>query len=103
MEQDWATLGPKLRGKLHIWVGEADDYFLNNAVHLLDDFLTAAQPAFEGKITYGMRQKPLLALADDAADDGRDGGAGGEGAEGEEEASRLTSARRAAAQGAAAG
>ena len=54
LEQDWATLGPKLRGKLHVWVGEADDYFLNNAVHLLDDFLSAAHPAFEGKITYGM-------------------------------------------------
>ena len=54
LEQDWATLGPKLRGKLHIWVGEADDYFLNNAVHLLDEFLSGAHPAFEGKITYGM-------------------------------------------------
>ena len=54
LEQDWATLGPKLRGKLHIWVGEADDYFLNNAVHLLDDFLAEAHPAFEGKITYAM-------------------------------------------------
>jgi hypothetical protein len=54
LEQDWATLGPKLRGKLHIWVGEADDYFLNNAVHLLDDSLTDAHPAFEGKITYAM-------------------------------------------------
>jgi putative esterase len=54
LKEDWATLGPKLRGKLHIWVGEADDYFLNNAVHLLDDFLSDAHPAFEGKITYGM-------------------------------------------------
>ena len=40
MEQDWVKLGPKLRGKLHLWVGEADDYFLNNAVHLLDGFLS---------------------------------------------------------------
>ena len=36
LERDWARLGPKLRGKIHIWVGEADDYFLNNAVHRLD-------------------------------------------------------------------
>ncbi|HEX8200116.1 MAG TPA: alpha/beta hydrolase-fold protein, partial [Isosphaeraceae bacterium] len=35
LQDGWATLGPKLRGKLHIWVGEADDYFLNNAVHRL--------------------------------------------------------------------
>jgi hypothetical protein len=55
LEQNWQTLGPKLRGKLRIWVGDADDYFLNNAVHLLDDFLSKAQPAYEGKITYGPR------------------------------------------------
>jgi hypothetical protein len=56
LQKDWAVLGPKLRGKLRIWVGEADDYFLNNAVHLLDDFLKRAKPAFEGKITFGPRQ-----------------------------------------------
>jgi hypothetical protein len=55
LEQNWKTLGPKLRGKLRIWVGDADDYFLNNAVHLLDDFLSKAQPGYEGKITYGPR------------------------------------------------
>jgi hypothetical protein len=54
MEEDWPTLGPKLRGKLHIWVGEADDYFLNNALHLLDDFLSDARPAYGGNITYAM-------------------------------------------------
>jgi hypothetical protein len=53
LEKDWPTLGPKLRGKIHISVGEADDYFLNNAVHLLDDFLKKAKPAYEGKIVYG--------------------------------------------------
>jgi S-formylglutathione hydrolase FrmB len=53
LQQNWPTLGPKLRGKLRIWVGEADDYFLNNAVHLLDAFLRKANPPYEGKITYG--------------------------------------------------
>jgi hypothetical protein len=53
LEANWAELGPRLRGKLHIWVGEADDYYLNNAVHLLDAFLTKAKPAYEGKIVYG--------------------------------------------------
>ena len=53
LEENWQTLGPRLRGKLHIWVGEADDFFLNNAVHLLDHFLSAARPAYEGSITYG--------------------------------------------------
>ena len=56
LEDNWATLGPKLQGKLHIWVGEADDYFLNNAVHRLDDFLSHAEPAYKGSITYGPGQ-----------------------------------------------
>ena len=53
LEQNWQTLGPKLRGKIHIAAGEADGYFLNNAVHLLDKFLANAKPPFEGKIIYG--------------------------------------------------
>jgi hypothetical protein len=54
LEANWQTLGPKLRGKFHIAAGEADDYFLNNAVHLLDKFLAQADPPFAGKIVYGM-------------------------------------------------
>jgi S-formylglutathione hydrolase FrmB len=56
LEKNWPVLGPRLRGKLHIWVGEADEYFLNNAVHLLDEFLTRARPAYEGTIAYGPGQ-----------------------------------------------
>ena len=56
LEASWAELGPKLRGKLHIWVGEADDFFLNNAVHRLDAFLSRARPPYEGAITYGPGQ-----------------------------------------------
>src|SRR5258707_130612 len=53
LEQNWKMLGPKLRGKLHIDSGEADQFYLNNAVHLLDEFLSKAEPPFEGKIVYG--------------------------------------------------
>ena len=53
MEENWKTLGPKLRGKLHIAVGEADNFFLNNGVHLLDDFLAHADPPYGGRIVYG--------------------------------------------------
>jgi S-formylglutathione hydrolase FrmB len=56
MEENWKTLGPKLQGKLHISVGEADDYFLNNGVHLLDDFLSHADPPYKGRIVYGPRR-----------------------------------------------
>ena len=53
LEQNWAALGPKLRGKIHIWVGEADNYFLNNAVHLLEDSLKKLSPPYEWYIVYG--------------------------------------------------
>lgn len=53
MEANWKTLAPKLRGKIHLWVGDADNYFLNNAVHLLDASLAKADPPFVGEIVYG--------------------------------------------------
>lgn len=35
IRRDWATLGPKLQGKLHIYVGEMDNYCLPNAISRL--------------------------------------------------------------------
>jgi len=54
LQRDWATLGPKLQGKLHIYVGSADNYMLNDAVYLLEDFLkTTTNPPYEGEVKYG--------------------------------------------------
>jgi dienelactone hydrolase len=53
MTGHWKTLGPKLSGKLHVAAGEMDNYYLNNAVHLLDDYLSQAHPSFKIKIVYG--------------------------------------------------
>src|SRR6516162_1013397 len=39
LEKNWPTLGPKLQGKIHIYCGSIDTYFLNNAVYLMEDFL----------------------------------------------------------------
>ena len=56
LRRDWAKLGPKLEGKLHIYVGEADNYFLNNAVYLVEDFLkTTKNPAYGGVVDYEPR------------------------------------------------
>jgi len=56
LQRDWATLGPKLQGKLHVYVGSADTYFLNNAVYYLEDFLkSATNPPYEGEVKYGDR------------------------------------------------
>jgi len=55
LRRDWATLGPKLRGKLHIYVGDMDNYYLNNAVYLVEEFLRTANPPYEGVVDYGDR------------------------------------------------
>ena len=56
LKRDWATLGPKLEGKIHIYVGEADNYFLNNAVYLVEDFLkTTKNPYYGGEVDYEPR------------------------------------------------
>jgi len=55
LERDWPTLGPKLRGKLHVYCGSADNYFLNNAVYLLEEFLKTTNPPYEGEVKYGDR------------------------------------------------
>jgi hypothetical protein len=54
--RDWATLGPRLRGKLHIYVGDMDNYYLNNAVYLMEDRLTAlTNPPADAEVDYGDR------------------------------------------------
>ncbi len=56
IQRDWATLGPKLKGKLHIYVGSADTYFLNDAVYFAQDTLESLRdPPWAGEIAYGDR------------------------------------------------
>ena len=56
LERDWATLGPKLEGKLHIYVGDMDNYYLNNAVYLAEEFLeSTTSPYYGGEVDYGDR------------------------------------------------
>ncbi len=57
MQRDWKTLGPKLQGKVHIYVGDMDNYYLNNAVYLTEQFLKAADPPYEGVVDYGDRDE----------------------------------------------
>lgn len=56
LERDWATLGPKLEGKIHIYCGDMDNYYLNNAVYLMEDFLKKTNnPFYKGEVKYGDR------------------------------------------------
>ena len=56
LKRDWAKLGPKLRGKIHIYCGDMDTYYLNDAVYLVEDFLkSTTNPPYEGEVKYGDR------------------------------------------------
>ncbi|MFY9852456.1 MAG: hypothetical protein WAK26_01105 [Terracidiphilus sp.] len=56
LEQNWAKIGPDLAGKIHIYVGSDDTYFLNNAVYLMEDFLKSTKnPPYDGEVLYGPR------------------------------------------------
>jgi hypothetical protein len=58
LRRDWATLGPKVAGKLHIYVGDMDNYYLNNAVYLAEDFLeSTTDPYYAGLVDYGNRDE----------------------------------------------
>ena len=58
LQKNWATLGPKLEGKIHVYVGSADTYFLNDAVYYLEDVLNATtNPPYGGEVKYGDRAK----------------------------------------------
>jgi hypothetical protein len=56
LQSNWPTLAPKLRGKLHIYAGDCDDYFLNNSVRLLQRFLKTASPPADATIVFGEYQ-----------------------------------------------
>lgn len=56
LERDWAELGENLKGKIHIYCGDMDNYYLNNAVYLMEDFLeSTTDPYYDGEVTYGDR------------------------------------------------
>jgi hypothetical protein len=46
LERDIATLGPKLANKIHFAVGDMDTWYLNNAVHLMQNFLDSPKNPF---------------------------------------------------------
>jgi hypothetical protein len=57
LQRDWATLGLKLRGKIHITSGTMDNGYLNNAVYQMEEFLARATPSSESEIVYGERRE----------------------------------------------
>jgi hypothetical protein len=62
-ERNWATIGPRLVGKLHVAVGDMDNYFLNLGVYRFEAFLESTRepgkgPYYAGSFAYGRPLKP---------------------------------------------
>ena len=57
LRRDWDKgLGKKLEGKIHIYVGDMDNYYLNNAVYQVGEFLERTKdPYYAGEVDYGDR------------------------------------------------
>ncbi|MBI3405169.1 MAG: hypothetical protein HY046_06895, partial [Acidobacteria bacterium] len=57
LRRDWDRgLGKRLQGKIQIFVGDMDNYYLNNAVYFTEDFLkTTKNPPYGGIVDYGDR------------------------------------------------
>jgi len=58
LERNWDEIGPKLVGKIHIDVGDMDNYYLERGVRLMEAFLESTKepgrgPYFGGTVDYG--------------------------------------------------
>ena len=54
MKRDWDKIGKDLEGKIHIYCGDMDNYYLNNAVVLTEKFLeSTTDPYYNGEVDYG--------------------------------------------------
>jgi len=54
--RDWHRLGPLLAGKIHIYVGSGDTFYLNDAVYAAQATLESLKnPAYGGEVAYGDR------------------------------------------------
>jgi len=56
LEKNWEKVGPKVIGKLNIYAGHMDNFYLNVGVYHMADFLeNTTDPYYNGSITYGER------------------------------------------------
>ncbi|MEM9887069.1 MAG: alpha/beta hydrolase-fold protein [Bacteroidota bacterium] len=56
IQRDWDKYGKDWEGKINVYCGDMDNYYLNNAVYLIEDILQAAEnPTYKGEVTYGDR------------------------------------------------
>ncbi len=56
LKRDWPKYGKDWAGKIRIYCGDMDNYYLNNAVYLTEEMLkNLASPTFDGEVDYGDR------------------------------------------------
>ena len=53
IERDWRHLAKPLRGKVHVWVGTMDAYYLDGAVFLTENRLAGLDPPADADFRYG--------------------------------------------------
>ncbi|HEV2351213.1 MAG TPA: alpha/beta hydrolase-fold protein [Terriglobia bacterium] len=57
-EKNWPKIGPQLAGKIYLYCGDMDNYYLNLAVYLFEDFLIKTKdPYYAGSVEYGRPMK----------------------------------------------
>jgi S-formylglutathione hydrolase FrmB len=57
MQRNWATLGPKIEGKLHLYTGDMDTFYLDKGVVLMQEWMKSTEnPHYEGFFLYGDRK-----------------------------------------------
>ncbi|HEX9055046.1 MAG TPA: alpha/beta hydrolase-fold protein [Gemmatimonadales bacterium] len=58
LERNWTKIGASLVGKIHVLCGDMDNYYLNLAVYLLEDYLEhRTTPPYGGYFKYGRPMK----------------------------------------------
>jgi len=56
IQRDWPKIGTKLAGKIHIYVGDMDNYYLNNAVYTAEEVIKKLEnPKCNCEVDYGDR------------------------------------------------
>jgi hypothetical protein len=56
IQRDWSKIGEKLKGKIHIYVGDMDNFYLNNAVYTAEEMLkNLKNPPCNCVVDYGDR------------------------------------------------
>ncbi len=56
LKRDWAKHGTDWENKIHLYCGDMDNYYLNNAVYLAEEILSeTTAPYYNGEVDYGDR------------------------------------------------